>query len=643
MGELRASIYLDLAGNLQARAGQFASSLTDLSGRGQRSMGLLRSSMAAAGRGLDSLGNRYTALFSGAAGIGTVKMLMGTDAKFTRLGIAANKADDEIKKVKDSIYQVAQASDIRVDPAALFEGMYAIIEKTGDWEFAINNIRNIGMAIRAAGLEGRVAGDLIAEMPKMEIKDPRDVTAALDILINQGKAAAFPLEKLGALGPRVISLYAGMGRTGLPAIRGMGTALQMAYMGTGGAETAATAFEAFVAEVVGKSEQLKKVGVNVFEMVEGKAMMRSVPDLMDEIIRKSNADPRKLKSIFGEQSFRQLTALMAEFQKTGSTESLKQFYNVAGDGVTLHNDTARAAKTAEAALTSLSTAWKKVADEELSGPIKAAAEALNAIGPETTGRIIKGIAGVGVALGGLVLVRKAYLGARGIGEMIGRFRSGGALAGAAGSGGGLGGLPVPLPVYVVNSRMSLMPGQYGAGFSGRTAGNALSSSRAPGWLSRAGGLLQRAGASRWGRGAGWAGAAVGALASSADVADAWTDDQVPARQAWGRTARAGLNLGGTALGATIGSFLLPGLGTMLGGLAGGWLGDLAGGYAEKLIGREGSDDMAAKIGREVAAALNEKEGKLVIEMKGEGKVRSAQSRGFEFDVDTGAYMAGTGN
>ncbi|GGI45990.1 hypothetical protein GCM10008018_14890 [Paenibacillus marchantiophytorum] len=73
--------------------------------------------------------------------------------------------------------------------------------------------------------------------------------------------------------------------------------------------------------------------------------------------------------------------------------------------------------------------------------------------------------------------------------------------------------------------------------------------------------------------------------------------------------QAGSGAAGTALGATIGSFILPGVGTAVGGIVGGWLGDKAGSYInDKLFGsKDTSQDQESKTdllpaGRESAAA-----------------------------------------
>ncbi len=63
---MKVSLIVDLAGNLQSRARQYAQALTGLSNSGSRAFSGLRNAAASVGRGLDGMGNRYTAMIAGA-------------------------------------------------------------------------------------------------------------------------------------------------------------------------------------------------------------------------------------------------------------------------------------------------------------------------------------------------------------------------------------------------------------------------------------------------------------------------------------------------------------------------------------------------------------------------------------------------
>jgi len=462
---LKASILLNLSGNLQARARQMSGSLAQLGQRGSASMRLLSRGTAAVGRGLDRLGNRYTALLTGAAGVGAVRQAAKLEERFTRLGIQAGRSAGDMETLKKAIFETAKSPDIRVDPGDITSAVEEIIEKTGDLRFAEENIRNIGLAIQATGAEGSAIGGIMAEFQKMGL-GAREAFEALDILTVQGKEGAFTLQNLAALGPRVVTAYTAMGRTGVPAIREMGAALQVIRQGTGSSEMAATAFEA-VLRTLGdaqKVKQLTKAGIRIFEP-GSTTQMRSIVEVMTEIVQKSKGSKMALSQVFDAEAIRAFNAAAGEFQRTGKVESLKKFYNVQADGGTITADSVRAARTFNAALQNLYTTWRQFADSQLSEPIKKLTAYLDGLKPGTVERWLEMGKTVAMIGGGAILAGKLFRGGMFVKNLFGRK------GGAAGAGG-LGGLGGPVPVYVVNRQMSLLNDGSGFGAGSRGAAGA---------------------------------------------------------------------------------------------------------------------------------------------------------------------------
>jgi len=69
MAEFEQSVVVNLNGNLERRTRRFGRSMERFSKRGRRSLALLGKGAAAAGRRLDRMGNRFTALATGAEGL----------------------------------------------------------------------------------------------------------------------------------------------------------------------------------------------------------------------------------------------------------------------------------------------------------------------------------------------------------------------------------------------------------------------------------------------------------------------------------------------------------------------------------------------------------------------------------------------
>jgi len=458
--------------SLEAQA-KFTISAKDTSsgiiGGANRNLGKLGRTGRAVGRMLDGIGNRYTAIFSGAVGYGTLASIVSWETRFVRLGIAANKSAEEIERLKHHLFEVARAGDIRVDPGEMVGAIEEIMEKTGDLKFAEENIRNIGLAIQATGAAGKDIGGIMAEFQKMGITKPTQVLEALDILTVQGKEGAFTLQNLASLGSRVVTAYTAMGRTGVPAIREMGAALQMIRQGTGTAEMAATAFEALL-RTLGDGAKVKKLqlaGIQVFdpeEMKKGKEVLRPINELMIDIVKRSGGKKTMLSEIFDAEAIRAFNSAATEFKQTGAIESLEKFYKVQADGSTITKDSQRAAKTFAASWQSLKTSWERFADINLAGPVERLASAMDKLKPETVDRIFKYATGASLVLGSLVVGRKVFNGVQAIRGMFGGKGAGGAL-GEPGNG-------KPIPVYVVNSG-GMPGGMPGGAAAAAAAGSGL--------------------------------------------------------------------------------------------------------------------------------------------------------------------------
>ena len=442
MGDLKTSLIIDLAGNLTQRASRYTNSIRKFSTTSQRHLAGLNRVTKLAGRNIQRMGNRWTALATGAGAAGTLKMLVSLEDRMTRLGIQANVDAAAVNKLKKEIFDIAQAPDIRVDPGEITAAIEAIVEKTGDLKFAQDNIRNIGLAIQATGAQGGAIGEILAEFQKMGIKVPEEVLKGIDVLNVQGKEGAFTLQNLAALGPRVVTAYTSLGRTGVPALREMGAALQVIRQGTGNSEQAATAFEAVLRTMTdpAKLKKLRAAGIEVFDIEQlkkGREVLKPINELMVELVTKSKGRKTVLGQIFDAEAVRAFNAALAEFNRTGSVDSMQKFMNVNADGTTTIKDSARASKNASAALTNLFTAWKKFSDSKLTKPIQSFADALNSMEPEKIERIFNAIA---LGAGAFIAITAAASTIRSLKTIGSVFR---------GSKGG--GTPGVQPVFVVNS------------------------------------------------------------------------------------------------------------------------------------------------------------------------------------------------
>jgi TP901 family phage tail tape measure protein len=122
------------------------------------------------------------------------------------------------------------------------------------------------------------------------------------------------------------------------------------------------------------------------------------------------------------------------------------------------------------------------------------------------GALAVGIGGVALAIGGLARA----------GSLLGIGKKG-----AIGAAGKMGGMPLPLPVYVVNSKMSLLPGELGGDPNLPGGAGQAAKPGKLGKLMRAGGTLLK-----WGTGAFIADQALSAI-DPGDKFGSWVDQHIP--------------------------------------------------------------------------------------------------------------------
>jgi len=342
-----------------------------------RAMQLVRRGSIQAGKGIDRLGNRYTSLVTGVGAAKAGQFLFKLEDQMDSLGRQSDRSTEKMDMLKRKIFEVAQAPDIRLDPAALIEGVDKIVNKTGDLDFATDNLRTLALAIKASTSRGQDIGALVTEFLKLDINEEVGILRALDTLTLQGKAGAFTLQNLATQGERAVSAFAGLGFKGPDAVRELGALLQVARIGTGGPEQAVTAFEAVLRSIRNNAEKLQATeGITIFEP-GSLEKFRPIREILLDIFTKAQGRPTLLGKVFDSEALRGVNTLIVDFNRNGTLKTLDDFFKIQGDGATLMRDSARAAKTASSAYESVATTIKSLADETLTGPMREVADFVN--------------------------------------------------------------------------------------------------------------------------------------------------------------------------------------------------------------------------------------------------------------------------
>lgn len=550
---MKASLVLTLQGNVVQQARQFADGFRMLAHDGRTQMTVLSRGVKAFSDGLDALGNKYTGMLAGAAGIGALRSAGGMESRLERLGIVADRSKKEMQKLNSEIFKVSQDRKINVDSSEVLSAIEQITAKTGDMAVAEENLKNIAMVISATGASGDDVGSLFSNIfEKFNIRDSQEMLETIDALANQGKMGAFELRDLATQGERIISAYAAMGRTGKEAAIEMGTMMQLGRKGTGSTEQAATAFEALVRNLTDNRiiKKLRSIGVTV---KDSSGNFRAIPDIVQDIIVRTKGNTTKLGMIFDEFARRAVNPIAIAYQQAlqegksakEAFEQLQNLMSVDTSGQSIIGDSERMAQTFEASVNSLKDALRYFANTNLAEPIAKLAQAINSLdGAQVQKYLEMGLQAakyLAIAWGANKLIR----GGVSLFSAVKNLRAGN-IAGALGAGASMGN---PMPVYVVNMGAG--------GMLADAAGMAMGGGTGKVWQ-----FLK--GAGKWGKLAGRAGAGLG---MAYGVYEAFTaEDKKGIGQGVGTVIGSALGLLGGPIGVAIGG--------TLGGWAGGWIGSM---------------------------------------------------------------------
>lgn len=441
---LTTEILINLAGNLTAKARQYGANMSEFARTNQRAMSVVKATTAAAGRGLDALGNRYTTMIAGFAGGAMLRDFAATDRRITRMGLAAEKTKKEMSEMFGGMQDAA--IKFRVDDSEVVSAIEKVGTVTGDIDYGYKNRNIIAPSIAASGADGESIGGLFSQFTKFNLSNEKDTLQAMDTLNQLGKEGAFELKDIAERGVKAFSMYAAAGGTGVRGVKDVGVALESAVDATGDTTTASTAVENLIRDLQLPKvvKELRRNGVNVFGK-DGK--MRSLPTLMEEIAKKSGNKGAETQSarLLG-AGFNQDSILLLSSVTSGKgAENLKRYNGVVADGQGIMKDAEYASKDFTSAVTALTTTWKKFANSNLAKPVQELADAINSVDQETVQHWLEIGKNIAIAVGGVIAARKAFQFGKGVWDVLNPNKGKGIPNGIAdvfGSG--------VMPVYVTN-------------------------------------------------------------------------------------------------------------------------------------------------------------------------------------------------
>ncbi|EET0971285.1 phage tail protein [Salmonella enterica subsp. enterica serovar Newport] len=436
---LSTEIMINLAGNLTAKARQYGANMSQFARNHQKAMRLVKATTEAAGRGLDTLGNRYTAMIAGLGSSLTIKQVADFDAQMRRMGTDAQLTTEQVKTLHDKIRDVSNQKDIRIDASALGQGASELLGKTGDYQYVVDNLRNMGLMMQAFGVDGQVAAGLMAQFWEKNVRGADAVSNMMDRLYSQFAVGSVSVADVARAAPKLFSIIQDQGPE---AIAQMGAFAQVFAKNKGSIDETVTSIQAMYASLSDKKniEFLKKNGVDVF--VKGTKDIKKPYELMMEILKRAKYDPLKLQDVFDQTGMQGIKALL----NPENRQLMEQMIY----GTIELGSTQKAAQTnAEgfnAAMQSLNNEWQRFAEGQLAKPVQDLADALNSVDQNTVQNWLQVGKYMAIALGGIIAIRKTYQFGKTIHDIMNPKGKGKGIPGGITDVFGSG----VMPVYVVN-------------------------------------------------------------------------------------------------------------------------------------------------------------------------------------------------
>ena len=640
---------IDLAGNLESRSRRYGQALMSMANEGSRAMNMLRGSAARIGGAMEAMTGRYAGAIAGmGVSYKAVRAVMDSaalDKMLIRVGNTAGASKEQVETLRKELFTMARSTGQSSDD--LLMGFYALVQSGQGWDEALATIQAINPAMAVTGASAETlagAMGVAAQAFNFDLSNLETGKLMLDQMYAAGKLGNAELENLADIFARV----GNNAKTAGLSFEGALAFIERMSLVERQPERLATLVDSTLRlfnNQTYQDEAARVTGVNFYNADGSRREMFDVLADMRERYRanfKTDAErDRAFSQAFGKTDLDTQRGLRIFFDAE-SIEDARRFSGEIGSaGGLIAKELPSAVSNAvdqtarlKAALGDAADSFARPINDAISSGIQWLLDDEKLSGTEL-------LAGGAIAAG-------AGFGALKFGGRALSRLGGGALGKVMQGMGGLGKLPLPLPVYVVNDRMSLTSqalsdmagggsGIAGSGAAGKTARAGAAARTGRGAFATARNML-----SRGGRFLSRAGGPAAALLGLFEVGSALADDTGGAEKAANVGGAAGSALGGmggawagAAAGAALGS-VVPVLGTAIGGALGAVVGGLFGSEGGESLGRMIAD---AFTNRDQAKALGEEMGRqaeslaesvasfsrVEIEVKGPAEARIAKS------------------
>ena len=361
--------------------------------------------------------------------------IINIDEQLTRMGMTAGASAEQVNRLKQKIFEAAQDPNIKIDPSKIISALDVIMTKTGNLDYVEANVRNVAVALQAAGSAGEDMGDVFSEFQKRNFSADK-ISRLMDALVKQGDQGEFTLEKFSKTGKAILSSYSTIGDSDEDIMK-LNAVMQVIIADTKNEELAATALDAVISELSDPKKQAK-LGIIGVAVRDSQGAFRDLADIMDDVldVAKKEGNIDFLSEVFGVTSMKAVRA----FQNYG--ENYKKLTEDLGNTTgALEAKSARMAGTMKANLQNLQTTFLKFADTNLAVPLEKLNNLLSYLA-EKPERLEKVFNTIKYGLASIVAIKGLAKTADFVSKVSGMLGKGGGTTEITLGGGAASGVPV---------------------------------------------------------------------------------------------------------------------------------------------------------------------------------------------------------
>lgn len=441
---IRTALIVDLEGNLTERAERYTRSMSQLAKSGVRGFGVLSDGVKAASAGIDSWGNR-SLVVSGAVAYGFNRTFVKTSADFERYQIMLNKlqkSSEGGKAAMDWIQQFTQETPYNVEGVTqsflklkafgldpMNGTLQAIADQTAMMGGGQQEMDGIALALGQAWTKGKLQGEEALQLLERGVP-VWDYLVSASKELGQNKGIGYTAQQLQEM--------ASKGQLTRKAIQALID--QMGRASKGAAKDQMNSWSGMLSNMGDHWTFFQKdvMDSGAFEHIKGQ--LGDLLGLLDEMKKTGEYD--QLVQTVG-------TNLVDAFKGVGDAVlEIKEF----GEGVVDVYSRVAGLIDEVAQFTGLKAAPSGLEQTEQGMGTR-----------EMTSAVVQFVAGVYLLNKTVRLMAPLVQGGAKVGGAVFRRNKGGdgAPVSQSPAKSGLSGIKLPLPVYVVNDRMSLMPSEMG--------------------------------------------------------------------------------------------------------------------------------------------------------------------------------------